>query len=74
MKIKNILVVGGGSSGWMAASGLAKYFGDKVKVSVVESSKISTVGVGESTIILFNKFLELVGLKDTDWMRHCNAS
>lgn len=74
MRIKNILVVGGGSSGWMAASGLAKYFGDKVKVSVVESSKISTVGVGESTIILFNKFLELVGLEDTDWMRHCNAS
>jgi len=74
MKIKNILVVGGGSSGWMTASALTKYFGDKVKVSVIEGKSSSPVGVGESTIIPFNKFLDLVGLKDTDWMRHCNAT
>lgn len=74
MKIKNILVVGGGSSGWMAASALCKYFGDKIKVSVVEGKSSSPVGVGESTIIPFNRFLGLVGLKDTDWMRHCDAT
>lgn len=74
MKIKNILVVGGGSSGWMTASALCKYFGDRVNVSVVESSKTGPVGVGESTIIPFNRFLHLVGLKDDEWMRHCNAT
>jgi len=74
MKINSIIVVGGGSSGWMTASALSKYFGDQLSISVVESARVPTVGVGESTIIPFNKFLELVGLKDTDWMKHCNAT
>lgn len=74
MKIKNILVVGGGSSGWMTASALTKYFGEKVNVSVVESEKSGPVGVGESTIIPFNRFLHLVGLNDEDWMQECDAT
>jgi len=73
-KIKNILIVGGGSSGWMAASAFYARLGKHCKISLVESDKVPTVGVGESTIIGFNKFLEMVGLKDTDWMRECNAT
>jgi len=73
MKINSILVVGGGSSGWMAASAFCRAL-DNIKVSVVESKKISTVGVGESTIIPFRHFLRLINLKDEEWMKHCNAS
>jgi len=72
-RIKSILVVGGGSSGWMSASAFQKRFGKNCKVSLVESDKVSTVGVGESTIIGFNGFLKLLGLNDKDWMKECNA-
>ena len=71
MKIKSVLVVGGGSSGWMAAALLSKY---NLDVSVVESKSVPTVGVGESTILGFNHFLGAIGLEDNDWMKACNAS
>lgn len=74
MKIKSVIVVGGGSSGWMTAAALYKKFGSKLKISVIEGKTSNPVGVGESTIIPFNQFLDLVGLKDEDWMKHCNAS
>ena len=76
MKIKSVLIVGGGSSGWMTAAGLCKFFdGDDIKISLVESKTIPTVGVGESTIAdKFNEFLSVLDLKDEDWMPHCNAT
>ena len=77
MKINSILIVGGGSAGWMTAAGLSSFFPpeDKIKISLVESKTIPTVGVGESTIAdRFNEFLIMCGLKDEDWMPHCNAA
>ena len=49
MKINNIVIVGGGSAGWMTAATLIKQFPNK-NISVVESPTVATVGVGESTI------------------------
>jgi len=76
MKIKSIIIVGGGSSGWMTAAGLSKFFdGDDIKISLVESKTIPTIGVGESTIAdKFNDFLDLLDIKDEDWMPYCNAT
>ena len=45
----NITIVGGGSAGWMTATTLLNQFPNK-KITLVESSNISNVGVGESTI------------------------
>ena len=73
MKIKSVLIVGGGTSGWMSAGMFAKQHPD-LKISLVESDKIDTVGVGESTIILFNAFLDAMGMEDKDWMPACNAT
>lgn len=73
MKIENVCIVGGGSSGWMTAAVLSKWL-PKVKVTLVESPDIGTIGVGESTIGHFNKFLKMLDLKDEDWMPHCNAT
>lgn len=73
MKIENICVVGGGSSGWMTAAILQKW-APKIKVTLIESPHIGTIGVGESTIGHFNKFLKMLGLKDSDWMHRCNAT
>ncbi len=75
MKIKNIVIVGGGTSGWMTASIFAKYFEEfDINVSIVESPTIPTVGVGESTLLQFNRFLNCVGLEDGDWMKKCHAT
>ena len=48
-KIENIIIVGGGSAGWMTAATLLSQFPDK-KITLVESPGIPTIGVGESTV------------------------
>jgi tryptophan halogenase len=62
--IKNVVIVGGGTSGWMAAAGLSKIIKNNnfCNVRLIESEEIGAVGVGEATIPqiqLFNKFLDL---------------
>ena len=72
-KIKKILIVGGGTAGWMTASMLCKRLED-VEITLVESSDIPTVGVGEATIIQMNFFLREMGMVENDWMPICNAT
>jgi tryptophan halogenase len=71
--IKSITIVGGGSSGWMTAAAIVKQL-PGIKVTLVESPNIATIGVGESTIGHINEYLHCIGLKDEDWMKHCNAT
>ena len=58
--VKNLVIVGGGTAGWMAAAAFSKLLGKSISVTLVESDEISTVGVGEATVpplILFNRYL-----------------
>jgi tryptophan halogenase len=73
MNIKSVLIVGGGSSGWMTAAALIRQIPD-LKITLLESNTIPKVGVGESTIGHINSYMNAVGLKDTDWMHLCNAT
>jgi tryptophan 7-halogenase len=60
--IKNVVIVGGGTAGWMAACALAKTFGQRYAIRLVESEEIGIVGVGEATVphlSYFNKLLEI---------------
>lgn len=72
MKVENIVIVGGGSAGWMTCAALLKLC-PWVNVVLVESDK-PTVGVGESTLGHINKYMKALGLEDEDWMPYCNAT
>ena len=68
-----ICIVGGGSSGWMTASTLVKAF-PEWDITLIESPKVATVGVGESTTQYFRSWVHFLGLKDEDWMPACDAT
>jgi len=66
--INSIVIVGGGSAGWMTAAYLTKNLPPQIKITVVESSKIGTIGVGEGTQPYTTAFLLGCGLEPKDWM------
>ncbi|MDE2042602.1 MAG: tryptophan 7-halogenase [Alphaproteobacteria bacterium] len=60
--IQSVVIIGGGSAGWMAAAALSKSFGHSLDVRLVESEEIGIIGVGEATVphlSLFNRLLEI---------------
>lgn len=71
--IKSICIVGGGTSGWMTAAAIAKLL-PNIKLTLIESATIPIIGVGESTLGHINQYMHLLGIKDEDWMPHCNAT
>lgn len=72
--IKSILIVGGGTSGWIAAASLAKFLGQTVQITLVESDAIGTVGVGEATIPQIRKLNARLGLDEAEFVRATQGS
>lgn len=74
-RIKDVVILGGGTAGWMTASYLGKALGPDVRVTVLESPAIPRIGVGEATVPnLHRTFFHFLGIDEDDWMRECNAS
>jgi hypothetical protein len=69
----NILIVGGGSAGWMTAATLIKEFPEK-NISLIESPNISTVGVGESTIGGIRLWSNWLGIDDKQFLKFTDGS
>ena len=77
-KIENIVIVGGGTAGWLSAAYLSKALScnqnSNFKITLIESSNVPTIGVGEATLPLLAKSLKYLGISERDWMQKCNAT
>lgn len=71
--LRKVLIVGGGTAGWMAAAGLATVM-PNISVELVESDEIGIVGVGEATIPQINLFNATLGISDADMLRETQAT
>ena len=74
----NVLIVGGGTAGWLAAAFLAKRLGgangDGVRITLVESPEIGIIGVGEGTFPSIRGTLSAIGIDEARFVRECDAT
>jgi len=75
MKRKEIIIVGGGTAGWMTANILAHSFKEaNVSISLIESENVPVIGVGEGSTPALRNFFDLLNIRESDWMPACNAT
>ena len=71
--MKNFIVAGGGTAGWMTAAVLSSIYYDS-KITVIENSDIGTIGVGESTTPVILDFLSLCNINLLEFMQHTDST
>lgn len=78
-RITGVTIVGGGTAGWVTAMVLNSALnghsdGPRVRITLIESPNVPTVGVGESTVPGMPRLLQQLGIDEKQFMRQCNAS
>ena len=74
-RIRTVVIIGGGTAGWMAAAALSQTLGRTgVAITLVESAEIGTVGVGEATLPQIRDFNRWVGIDEAEMMARTNAT
>ena len=67
--VKRIVIVGGGSAGWMAAAMFSTLLGTRYDIKVIESEEIGIIGVGEATIPAVKTFNTLLNMNEAQFMK-----
>jgi tryptophan halogenase len=74
-RVRKVVILGGGTAGWMTASYLGKALQGTASITVLEAPAVPRIGVGEATIPnLQTAFFDFLGIPEDTWMRECNAS
>jgi flavin-dependent dehydrogenase len=72
---RKILIVGGGTAGWMAANLLMAAWGKHgISINLVESPDVPIIGVGEGSTPLLKRFFSTLNIAEQEWMPACNAT
>ncbi len=72
--VKKLVIVGGGTAGWIAAAAFARLMGRTLEIELVESESIGTVGVGEATIPQIIRLNTILGLDEFDFVKRTNGT
>ncbi len=76
--LKDIVIIGGGSAGWLVAGLIASEHmsnsSDGVKVTLIESPDVGSIGVGEGTWPTMRETLKKIGIRETEFIVECDAS
>lgn len=74
-RIKDIVILGGGTAGWMTASYLGRALQGSVRITLMEAPAIPRIGVGEATVPNLQRvFFDYLGIEEDEWMRECNGA
>jgi tryptophan halogenase len=73
-KIRRIVILGGGSAGWMTAAALSRSIDRDCSITLVESDEIGIIGVGEATIPPIKLFNDMLGLNENDFLRRTKGT
>ena len=72
--VRRVVILGGGSSGWICAAGLSRLLPRDAAITLIESDEIGTVGVGEATVPTILAFNHLLGLDEAEFLRESGAT